>query len=111
MQGIIGVLLDFIAKSYYWVWHKFFQRDQPFTAQASRMEARWPTFVWGFALLLFYCVSRHLWLAIPTNLFAVWFLPHIVRYRVAHPENTPYSTLHRWAERRLGCQRRFKRMP
>jgi hypothetical protein len=104
-------LLDWIALAYTWFYCKFLQRprEQPFTAQADRMERRWPYLVYGIALAIFLCVDRFLhgwWLAITVivNLFALWFLPHINSYQRKHPENVPYSFTNRavkWAAERI----------
>ncbi len=105
--------LDWIAKAYFWIYCKFFQRPpgEPWTRQAARMEERWPAFTWGFALALFGLaagLSRGWWiiLTLAIYLFAWYFLPHIVRYRVAHPDNHPFkgNVLDRaatWAAKRI----------
>jgi hypothetical protein len=101
-------MLNWIARTYLWVWHRFFQRDEPFTRQASRMEERWPAFTWGFALAL-YGLSAGLWrgwwivLTVAIFVFSWWFLPHIVRYRVEHKgDNPPYQNkLLAWATKRI----------
>jgi hypothetical protein len=103
----INQLLDLIARGYVWVYHKLMQRpkDQPITAQASRIEQRWPVITWGVALLIFGVSAQFReWWVIPTiiiYLFAWWWCPHITAHQRAHPENKPYSILD-WATKRLG---------
>ena len=102
--------LDWIARSYFWVYCKFLQRppEQPFTAQADRMERRWPAFTWGFALVVFWLTAQlrgwALSITIPVYLFAWWFIPHIMAYQRKHPENEPYriNKMLAWAIKRMG---------
>jgi hypothetical protein len=103
-------LLDWIARAYYWYYCKFLQRPpgEPFTRQASRFEQRWPAIAWGISLIILFSLARFIsgwWLIITlaVNLAALWFFPHIVRYRVAHPENMPYknSRFLSWSMHRL----------
>ncbi len=99
-------LQDWLAAAYFWLYCKFLQRPpgEPFTRQASRFEERWPAVAWGVLLLVVNLLARlagrWLLITIAVNLFAWWFCPHIVRYRVAHPENVPYRLID-WAVRRL----------
>ena len=108
--------LNWIARTYYSFYVHFMQRppDQPYTAQAARMEERWPAFVWGVALAILLCTARFLhgwWLAITATvyLFAWWWFHHICNYERNHPGNNPYriwihSPLNKafvWASRRL----------
>ena len=107
-----GKMLDWIAKAYFWVYCKFFQRppDEPFTRQADRFERRWPAIAWGVALVVFFATAQlrgwWLFITIPIYLFAWWFLPHITQYQRAHPENVPYKSLSMkafdWSARRMG---------
>lgn len=61
----------------------------------------------GVALAVFYiCAQLRGWwlfLAIPVNLFALWWFPHISQYAIKHPENVPYriNRMLAWSVRRL----------
>lgn len=108
--------LDWIARAYYWVYCKFCQRrpDEPWTRQSSRFEERWPAIFWLFWLIVLGISTLHTvdklggwWclLLIPLYLAASWWFAHILRYRVAHPENKPYMNpldkAATWAAKRI----------
>ena len=103
-------LLDWIARTYFIFYHRWMQRptEQPYTAQADRMERRWPVFTWGFALLVLGLSAQlrgwALSITIMVYLFAWWWCPHITHYQRTHPENQPYKVnkLLAWAVKRMG---------
>ena len=106
-----GKFLNWIARAYFSFYCHLLQRppEQPITRQADRMERRWPTFTWGFALLVFGLTAQlrgwALCLTAAVYLFALWFIPHITSYQRAHPENQPYyktNKLLAWAIKRMG---------
>ena len=105
-----------IAKGYYNFYVHFMQRppDQPYTAQAARMEERWPSFVWGVALIIWFVTARYLhgwWLLLTgaVYLFSWWWCHHICNYERTHPGNNPFMPWNQklankafiWASRRL----------
>ncbi len=108
-------LWDAIARGYYFLYHRLCQLGEPFTRIFCRQEQAWPAFFWAFwGGLGCWCAVTinqpgQVWpwkvLAAAYLLFLLWFTPHIVRYRVAHPENKPYLSFWqkgaRWAEKRL----------
>ena len=107
-------ILDWIAKTYLWFYHELLQRpkSEPITRQASRIEDRWPAMTWGIALPIFGLTAgllRGWWIILTAviYLFAWWFLPHIVDYRVVHRDDNPVNptglegpAVVEWAKRR-----------
>lgn len=98
-----GKFLDLIAEAYFFFYHKICQLGEPFTRIFCRIEQNTPYLFWGLILFWVYKANSSWW-AIPTNLFFVWFIPHIVRYRVAHTtDNPPY--LLNWVIKRIKIRR------
>jgi hypothetical protein len=97
---LFNLLLDLVARAYRFFYHKVCQLPEPFTRVFCRMEQFEPVLFWGLCLFFIWKADiGHWYWTVPVNLFFLWFIPHIVRYRVCHPENLPY--LLKWAERRL----------
>ena len=92
----MNAFLDWLARAYFSFYCHFLERppDEPFTRQADRINRRWPTLTTGTALFIFNRLAMlHGWwwfLIIAVNLFALWFIPHISKYAIEHPENQPY---------------------
>ncbi len=111
--------LDWIARAYFWFYCKFWQRppDEPWTRQTARFEQRWPFIFWLLQVAILLIVDRlNGWwwlLIIPFNLAAIWWFAHILRYRVAHPDNHPFkgNVLDRaatWAAKRINYNKILK---
>jgi hypothetical protein len=107
--------LNWIARTYYSFYVHLMQRPpgQSYTAQAARIEERWPTLVWGIALLVWALTAqlRGWWVMITilVYLFSLWWCPHITEYERNHPGNVPYKLWNKkllnrafaWASRRI----------
>jgi len=104
---MINKILDIIAKIYIFIWARVCQRKEPFTPQFCRLEQSSPGVFWGasVALILYMgilLVGASFWQTIIIGaiaVFLVWFFPHVLEYRINHPENVP--NLVRWANKRL----------
>lgn len=95
---IVNFFKDILSTFYIWLWRKAFQRREPFTPQFCRFEQAYPVVFWSFncglLILVGYFVCLYFyWFIILVSLviysFMVWYLPHILRYRLDHPENEP----------------------
>lgn len=93
--SVIAIIL--ISRRYHWFWHVLLQMDEPFTRWFSRIAEAHPIFWWGgngtFALCSFITAVFAPWswriLGLVASVFMGWFVPHILDYIKAHPENTP----------------------
>ena len=107
---MLNDLLDWVARTYFSFYCHFMQRpkDQPYTAQADRINRRWPAFTIGTALLILWLTAQFrgwaLSITFMVYLFALWWFPHIMSYQRKHPENEPYkiNKLLAWAVKRMG---------
>lgn len=96
---MVNFLIDWIARIYLFIWHKFLQFPEPFTRVFCRIEQNTPAIFWGLFIYLGYSY----WPQFPLNLmtfrdgliilFLIWFAHHIAEYRCAHPDNIPFSCI------------------
>ena len=107
---MINKVLDIIALIYHFAWYKVFQRREPLTPQFCRLEQAYPLVFWSVGIALCALLGANLgdsfWQSVVYILilaFLVWFFPHVLRYRIDHPENKPNFV--RWADKRLKAKR------
>ncbi len=102
-------ILDIIAKIYRFVWYKVFQRREPWTPQFCRFEQAYPYVFWSIGVAICALIGANMdsfWSGFwgcTVLIFLVWFFPHILEYRIDHPDNTP--NLVKWANKRLEVER------
>jgi len=98
---ILNAVLDWIARSYLWMYHELLQRPEPFTRQADRINRRWPLLTVGTLIVTISLTAQlrewFLVITLVVDLFALWFVIHIDQYERAHVDNVPFK---QWYENR-----------
>jgi hypothetical protein len=89
-----------IAACYPFVWHRIFQRPEPWTPQFARMAEAWPwPSIIFVALQVLAAIAINIWGNTWERIFGLigvgfyaWFIPHIIQYVIDHHgDNPPYT--------------------